>query len=271
VRVAAAEHVKLDDLHAIHGKFVETLSNADSDCASRMPIMSQALDKSVAALNDELLNTLTALHSGMYDNPESSSKVVLRELAICSENIDAVEEKIKVFVHYQSVFKISPYDFGYLKTVRDYCLDRVDVWSKLDAFRGGIAKIYDTAFEPSVSMGFRMLIDQCSAAAAAAVKKSDADKIAGRLMAEVKAHALNMDVIEALGNKTLQPRHWKAIYSFIGMSVTGERLPKFREMQKWVVWLCVRGGAVCGGDAAVQVQVGGGGGGHCGRECQCDG
>ena len=41
VRVAAAEHVKLDDLHAIHGKFVETLTNADSDCASRMPIMSQ--------------------------------------------------------------------------------------------------------------------------------------------------------------------------------------------------------------------------------------
>ena len=57
------------------------------------------------------------------------------------ENIDAVEEKIRVFVHYQEVFKISPYDFGYLKTVRDCCNDRVHVWSKLDAFRSGVAKV----------------------------------------------------------------------------------------------------------------------------------
>ena len=46
-----------------------------------------------------------------------------------------------MFVHYQEVFKISPYDFGYLKTVRDFCNDRVHVWSKLDAFRSGVAKV----------------------------------------------------------------------------------------------------------------------------------
>jgi len=60
----------------------------------------------------------------------------------------------------------------------------------------------------------------------------------------VKLHALNLDVIEALGNKTLQPRHWQLIYSLIGMSVTGDRVPKFRELQKCVRVLmhvlCVR-------------------------------
>ena len=135
VRVTAAEHVKLDDLHSIHGKVVENLSNADSDCASRMPVMSQALDKSVASLNEELLNMLASLHSGIYDNPESSPKVVLRELGICSENIDAAQEKVNVYTRYQVIFKISPYDFSYVKTVRDYCLDRVDVWTKLDSFQ----------------------------------------------------------------------------------------------------------------------------------------
>ena len=178
VRVSAAEHVKLDDLHSVHGKVVETLSNADSDCASRMPVMSQALDKSVAALNDELLNMLTSLHTGIYDNPESSTKVVLRELSICNENIDAVQEKTKLYARYQMAFKISPYDFSYLKTVREFCLDRIDVWSKLDSFRSSIAKIYDTAFDASVASAFRALMEQTGVAAAAAMKKNDADKIA---------------------------------------------------------------------------------------------
>jgi hypothetical protein len=233
VRVTAAEHVKLDDLHSVHGKVVETLSNADSDCASRMPVMSQALDKSVAALNDELLNMLTSLHTGVYDNPESSTKVVLRELSICSENIDAVEEKTKLYSRYQIAFKISPYDFSYLKTVRDYCLDRIDVWSKLDSFRSSIAKIYDTAFDASVAAAFRSLMEQTGVSAKAAVKRNDADKIAAKYLAEFKVHAAYSDIVEALGNSAMRPSHWKIIYGIIGMSVTDNRVPKFRELQKY--------------------------------------
>jgi hypothetical protein len=232
VRVPAAEHVKLDDLHSIHGKIVETLSNADSDCASRMPVMSQALDKSVAALNDELLNMLTSLHTGIYDNPESSTKVVLRELSICSENIDAVEEKTKLYSRYQVAFKISPYDFSYLKTVRDFCQDRNDVWSKLDSFRSSIAKLYDTPFDAGVASAFRLLMEQTGVSAAAAVKKHEADKIAAKYLAEFKVHAAYSDIIEALGNSAMRPSHWKMVYGIIGLSVSDNRVPKFRELQK---------------------------------------
>ncbi len=232
VRVTAAEHVKLDDLHSLHGKVVEALLNADSDCASRMPVMSQALDKSVAAVNDELLNMLTSLHTGIYDSPESSTKVVLRELAICNENIDGMQEKINLYTRYQVTFKISPYDFSYLRTVRDYCLDRIDVWSKLDSFRTVLAKIYDTPFDSSVAAAFRTLIEQTSVAAVAAVKRNEADKIAAKYMVELKAHAAYADIVEALGNSALRPRHWKLIYGRIGMSVADDRVPKFRELLK---------------------------------------
>jgi hypothetical protein len=232
VRVTAAEHVKLDDLHSLHGKVVEALLNADSDCASRMPVMSQALDKSVAAVNDELLNMLTSLHTGIYDNPESNTKNVLRELAICNENIDGMQEKINLYTRYQLTFKISPYDFSYLRTVRDYCLDRIDVWSKLDSFRTILAKIYDTPFDSSVAASFRTLIEQTSVAAAAAVKKNEADKIAAKYMVELKAHAHYSDIVEALGNSALRPRHWRLIYGRIGMSVADDRVPKFRELLK---------------------------------------
>jgi hypothetical protein len=190
VRVTAAEHVKLDDLHSIHGKVVETLSNADSDCASRMPVMSQALDKSVASLNEELLNTLASLHSGIYDNPESSPKVVLRELGICSENIDAAQEKVNVYTRYQVIFKISPYDFSYVKTVRDYCLDRIDVWTKLDSFRSNIAKIFDAPFDATVAAAFKTLMEQTNVAAASALKKNDADKIASKCAFRPLVHAV---------------------------------------------------------------------------------
>lgn len=232
VRVTAAEHVKLDDLHSIHGKVVEALSNADSDCASRMPVMSQALDKSVAVVNEELLNMLTSLHTGIYDNAESSTKNVLRELTICSENVDAMQEKILIYTRYQVIFKISPYDFSYLRTVRDYLLDRIDIWSKLDTFRSSIAKIYDTAFDSSVAAAFRTLIEQATTAANTAVKKNDADKIAARYMAELKVHAAYSDIVEALGNSALRPRHWKLIYTTIGMTVADDRVPKFRELLK---------------------------------------
>jgi hypothetical protein len=123
---------------------------------------------------------LTTLHSGIYDAPDSSTKVVLRELAICSENIDAMEEKIAVYTRYQQAFKISPYDFSFFKTVRDYCLDRIDIWTKLDEFRSSITKLYETPITESMVSSFRSLVEQTSQAAAAAVKRNSADKIAAK-------------------------------------------------------------------------------------------
>ncbi|CAD7701708.1 unnamed protein product [Ostreobium quekettii] len=224
-KVPTADQVKHDDLREALVNFVEELRTGKEFLADHKASQIDTLTTNVQELNEETMNILRSLHSGMCMEPESDAVEVVSHLEEILHKMEEIRALSETYIEYQKMFDLTPDDFTSLSMTEKEVQSRYDVWLSLRDF---IEKSTDWTDGPLLTedgatrLEFEVVgreVDEYAAKAYKMGKANKEDRVVYRLKDCIDEFKIVMPVVEELSNPALKQRHWEDIFHIVGMEV----------------------------------------------------
>jgi dynein heavy chain len=215
VKLSAQEQVKLDDLHAIHNDFQDSIDMAESDVSTHLGKHAQTLTQEIQRIDQDLIDIMTDLASGSATDPKAQTTEVLAMLNDVKSSIDAIEQKAQTYTHYQKLFSMTPHEYNNLESTRKLFEDKHVLWAAM-------GKWQETIDETTGWMGQRwhdLKAEDMEREVQATLKtavvfyKQREDDVSLRFKEEMVKWKEYMNTLVPLGNEALRQRHWDQIFA----------------------------------------------------------
>eukprot|EP00960_Hanusia_phi_P047196 758288-Hanusia_phi.AAC.1 len=256
VKIPSAQMVLLDDLHGINSQFQMHLDGAETEVSGKISQMSSTLKSQINKLDDQLMNIMASLGSGIVLDPEADCKDVLEFLAEQKVVIDDIKLDAETYSHYQKLFGLPQHEYGNLVTASDMFDKKQEVWKTINDWE-------DNVFDWQSQSWFSLKPDdmdkeiQAMTKLATKLHKRDNDQVSERLKQSVMRWKGFTAVLVALGNPALKERHWRKIFE--AMEVPYQQDFTLMDLIQWNVFMIkdtveeVSG--VASGEMALELQL----------------
>jgi dynein heavy chain len=249
VKIPAADAVKKDDLKEARETLGARTGEADNSSEGKMDQMTQTLDKSIQALNEDLVGITEGLADGDYVDPTVDPKLVLERLQGVQEQMDSINEKAEGFQAMQETFaktmggeeaeNFKPNDFKELKTCQALFEQKMEIWTKLDTWN---EQVYSWKSEDFRQLEVEEMVKEVQVMFKDALKMSKRpgsdgmpDPIVTMFKESVEDFKENMPVMTDLGILVAmgKERHWRKLFDKLeqpytpGYTFTMEQLLRY--------------------------------------------
>ena len=220
VKVPAADSVRLDDLKETRAAFDEKVAEAEQEIASKMAGFASSLDKSIATLDEDLMSVLASLHSGDFVNPDADPRLVLEQLQGVSQNLEELSEKGETYKQMQEIFSVPVTDFTQLRDTAAEHAAKLEMWQSFASWNEMQQGWKSADFK---QLDVEAVVQEVAAAhkavyqASKRARKSGAQDLVGsRLQGLMEGFQAALPVLQDLGNRSMQERHWQRIFDRLG-------------------------------------------------------
>eukprot|EP00762_Andalucia_godoyi_P000667 ANDGO_05392.mRNA.1 hypothetical protein GUITHDRAFT_84409 len=134
VKIPTEDQVKHDDLQTVQHDFQTALQGAQDHQQQSMSAMAVTMDKTIEAINEELLSMVSQLRSGDYVDPMADPVHVLERLSTVKATVDALKEKTLQLTSYQKLFNLATTSWENLSAVDKQYTSKLELWQKLNDF-----------------------------------------------------------------------------------------------------------------------------------------
>jgi len=216
VKIPASDSVKKDNLKETRENFADKIIEAEEAIQAKMAGFGSNLDNSIHALDEELMSILASLYTGDFVDPEQDPKEVLDKLAGVSETLAQLGEKAEMYKQMQETFKVPQSEFTQLRDTTSYCEAKTEVWQRFDSWNdmhiGWKTEDFKTLDLEAIATETAAYFKDVHKMSKKAAKGGQTDPVVERLKELVEEFKEALPVLQDLGNRSMQERHWKKIF-----------------------------------------------------------